>query len=182
MIKVFSFSCVPPAFRISAKDFNYQFSMHSNQNKIGKICICFRLIKKRTIHIYEIHDLINNKTWTIPSSYGIYLIKIGREGTLQYFLKNSAKSLLIRKRQRVYGVKIVIFLCYILRNVTTLTTKKRGLTYWRIQGAGFRGLEPPFFWTINAFEWEHIVGTLPLFTLGWEPPFLKWLDPPLKPH
>ena len=26
-------------------------------------------------------------------------------------------------------------------------------------GGGFRGLEPPFFQTINAFEWGHIVGT-----------------------
>ena len=49
---------------------------------------------------------------------------------------------------------------------------------------GILGLEPPLFWTINAFEWEHIVGTPPppLFTLGLDPPpffFWKWLDPPL---
>ena len=43
---------------------------------------------------------------------------------------------------------------------------------------GFRGLEPPFFWQINAFEWEHIVGTPPLLWVG-NPPFLKWLDPRL---
>ena len=36
---------------------------------------------------------------------------------------------------------------------------------------GVRGLEPPFFWTINAFEWEHTVGTS--FILGLEPPSLK---------
>ena len=42
---------------------------------------------------------------------------------------------------------------------------------WRIQGRGFRGLEPPFFGRSNAFEWEHVVGTPPFFVLGWEPPF-----------
>ena len=48
------------------------------------------------------------------------------------------------------------------------------------RGGGFRGLEPPFFfWPINAFEWEHIVGT-PLYSvLGTPSPLLKWLDPPL---
>ena len=39
---------------------------------------------------------------------------------------------------------------------------------------GFRGLEPPLFLTVNAFEWGHIAGT-PFFILGCEP-FLKWLD------
>ena len=33
----------------------------------------------------------------------------------------------------------------------------------------------PFFWTINAFEL--VVGNP--FILGWEPPFPKFLDPPL---
>ena len=49
-----------------------------------------------------------------------------------------------------------------------------GLLQWQIQGGGggSGGWNPPFFWPINAFEWEHIVGTPPLL-------FLKWLDPPL---
>ena len=46
----------------------------------------------------------------------------------------------------------------------------------RIQGEGSRGWNPPFFWMINAFEWGHIV------VLGWKPPFLEWLGPPLICH
>ena len=38
-------------------------------------------------------------------------------------------------------------------------------------GGGFQGLEPPFFWPINAFEWGHIVGT-PLCP-GLETPLFK---------
>ena len=47
-------------------------------------------------------------------------------------------------------------------------------------GWGFGGWNPPFF-TINAFEWEHVVGPFPPFQScpGLGPPFLKWLDPPL---
>ena len=38
---------------------------------------------------------------------------------------------------------------------------------------GGRGLQPPFFWPLNAFEWGHIVGNPPFFVLGWDPPFFK---------
>ena len=46
--------------------------------------------------------------------------------------------------------------------------------HWRVQG-----LEPPFFWPINAFEWEHIVGTLPLLWVGTPPPPFSngWIRP-----
>ena len=37
---------------------------------------------------------------------------------------------------------------------------------------GFRGWNPPFFGTINTFEWGHIVGTPSLSWVG-NPPFLK---------
>ena len=42
---------------------------------------------------------------------------------------------------------------------------------WRIQGES-SGWNTPFFWTINSFEWGHIVGT-PSFVLGLEPPLFK---------
>ena len=32
---------------------------------------------------------------------------------------------------------------------------------WRIQGEGFGGWNHSFFWTINVFEWGHMVGTTP---------------------
>ena len=42
---------------------------------------------------------------------------------------------------------------------------------WRIQGEGFGGWNHPFFWTINVFEWGHMVGTTPS-------PFCPGLRPP----
>ena len=40
----------------------------------------------------------------------------------------------------------------------------------RIQRGGSGGWNPPFFWPINAFEWEHIAGT-PLYSGLGTPPF-----------
>ena len=44
---------------------------------------------------------------------------------------------------------------------------------------GVPGVGPPFFWPINAFELGHIVGTPPPLSWVGNPPFSKWLDPPL---
>ena len=41
------------------------------------------------------------------------------------------------------------------------------------EGEEFKGLEPPFCWTINAFKWGQIVGPLFPFILGKVTPFKK---------
>ena len=63
---------------------------------------------------------------------------------------------------------ILYYVQYIMsNNVYAPRTSLNSVWQWRIQGWGW-GLDP-LVWTINAFEWERIVGT-PIYS-GWEPPF-----------